>query len=180
MGYSSDFKHCFSNRLRSASSKQSVSNGEGKIKGCCWAPACHQVTCKRLCLVRANASENKYVTSVGIVKTVTYHINPQILETQSPNARFSHGWLSKKTSPHPLTLSIKYLINKKLSFPSWGFKVSVTAARENLVNIKCWVLKNQASIMKFHMIQFIKYSLVTWLVEVLMSCCMLWFSYLIQ
>ena len=63
MGYSSDFKHCFSDRLRSACSKESFSNGEGKIKGSGWAPACHQVTWNRLWLVRANASENKYVTS---------------------------------------------------------------------------------------------------------------------
>ena len=146
MGYSSDFKHCFSDRLRSASSKESFNNGEGKIKGCGWTPACHQVTWNRRNLVRAYANENKYVTSVGTVQTVIYHINPQMLRTHSPNVGFSHGWLSKKTSLHPLTLSFKYLIHRKLSFPSWRFKVPETEVWENLANFNCWGVKNQASI----------------------------------
>jgi len=91
MGYSSDFKHCFSDRLRSASSKESFSDGEGKIKGCGWAPACHQVTWNRLFIVRANASENKYMPSVGTVQTLTYHINHQMVRTLSPNVGFSNG-----------------------------------------------------------------------------------------
>jgi hypothetical protein len=91
MGYSSDFKHYSRDIDTNASSMESFSNGEGKIKGCGWAPACHQVTWKRLCLVRANAIENKYVTKVGTVQTATYHINCQMLRTQSPNAGISHG-----------------------------------------------------------------------------------------
>ena len=154
MGYSSDFKHFFSDRLRSASPKESFSDGEGKIKGCGWAPACHQVTWNRLCLVRANASEYKYMTSVGTVQIVTYHINRQMLRTQSPNVGLSHGWLSKKSTLHPLTLSFKYLINRKLNFPSWGFQESEIEVWENLANFKYWGLKNQASIMPLQMISF--------------------------
>jgi hypothetical protein len=181
MGYSSDFKHFFSDTLRSASAKESFSDGKGKIKGCGWAPARHQVTWNRLCLVRANASENKYVTSVGTVQIVTYHTNRQMLRTLHPNVGLPHGWLSKMTTLHPLMLSFKYLINRKLSFPSWGFQVSETGIWENLANFKYWGLKNQASIMPFQMIIFFKYTLVIWLVEVLMSCCKLWFFfYLIQ
>ena len=59
MGYSSDLKHYSSDIDTNASSKESFSDGEAKIKGCGWAPARHQVTWKRLCLVRANASETK-------------------------------------------------------------------------------------------------------------------------
>ena len=97
-----------------------------------------------------------------------------MLRTQSPTVGFSHGWLSKKTTLHPLTLSFKYLLNRKLCFPSWGFQVSETEIWENLANFKCWGLKNQASNMPFQIIQFFKYTLVIGLFEFLMSCCQLW------
>jgi len=68
VGYSSHFKHGFSNTVRNASSKENFSDGEGKIKGCGWALAGHQVTCNRLRLVRANASENQYVHQLALFR----------------------------------------------------------------------------------------------------------------
>jgi len=52
MGYSSDLKHYTRDIDTNALSKESFSDGEGKIKGCGWALAGHQVTWKRLYLVR--------------------------------------------------------------------------------------------------------------------------------
>jgi hypothetical protein len=109
MGYSSDLKHYSTDIDLNAISKESFSDAEGEIKGCGWALARHQVTWKSLFLVMANASENKYVTEVGTVQIVTYHINCQMLRTQSPNVGFSHGWLCKTISLHSALEGLKCL-----------------------------------------------------------------------